>query len=167
MAEKETIFSSIVKYKGIFSFRDFYKFCYDWVTEEMGIDISENKYEEKISGDSKNIVVEWEGQKKLTDYFRFDIEISFEIESLKNVEVAAGGTKITTNDGSAKIKVKGILVRDYQGKFEMNAFNKFLRSIYEKWVIAARIKEYEDKIAGQCDEFLSQAKAYLDLEGKR
>ena len=167
MAEKETIFSSTIKYNGIFSFKDFYKFCYEWITEEMDMEISENKYEEKITGDSKNIVVEWAGEKKLTDYFRFDIKINFELMGLKNVEVAVGGTKVTTNNGSAKISVKGILVRDYEGKFEMSAFNKFLRSIYEKWVIVARIKEYEDKIAGACDEFLSQTKAYLDLEGKR
>ena len=167
MAEKETIFSSTIKYNGIFSFKDFYKFCYEWITEEMDMEISENKYEEKITGDSKNIVVEWAGEKKLTDYFRFDIKINFELMGLKNVEVAVGGTKVTTNNGSAKISVKGILVRDYEGKIEMSAFNKFLRSIYEKWVIVARIKEYEDKIAGACDEFLSQTKAYLDLEGKR
>jgi hypothetical protein len=71
------------------------------------------------------------------------------------------------NEGSVKLSTKGILVRDYKGKFEMSAFNKFLRSIYEKWVIPARIEEFKDKIARDCDEFLNQAKAYLDLEGKR
>jgi len=49
----------------------------------------------------------------------------------------------------------------------MSAFNKFLRSIYEKWVITSRIDEMEGKIAGACDEFMAQTKAYLDLEGKR
>ena len=167
MAEKETIFSSKVKYSGIFSFRDFYKFCYDWLTEETGVDISEDKYEEKIAGDSKNIVVKWTGERKLTDYFRFDIEVEFKISGLTNVEINQAGAKVNTNKGSVQIGVKGILVRDYEGKFETSAFNKFLRSIYEKWVISARIEEYESKIAGYCDEFLSQAKAYLDLEGKK
>ena len=31
----------------------------------------------------------------------------------------------------------------------------------------SRIDAMEDKLAGGCDEFLGQAKAYLDLEGKR
>ena len=167
MAEKETIFSSAVKYVGIFSFKDFYKFCYEWITEEMDIDLSETKYEEKLKGEEKEIIVEWEGGRELTDYFRFDIKAIFEIRGLKNVEVMQSGKKIKTNDGSIKLKMKGILVRDYKGKFEMSAFNKFLRSIYEKWVITARIDEYQGKIAGYCDEFLSQAKAYLDLEGKK
>ena len=167
MAEKETIFSSEVKYAGIFSFKDFYKFCYEWITEEIDIDLSETKYEEKLKTDEKEIIVEWEGEKELTDYFRFDIKARFEIRGLKNVEIPQAGKKIKTNQGSIKLKVKGILVRDYKGKFEMSAFNKFLRSVYEKWVITGRIEEYQGKIAGKCDEFLSQAKSYLDLEGKK
>jgi len=168
MAEKETIFSSIIKYVGILSFPDFYKFCYEWIKEETGMDpLNEIKYEEKLKGDEKDIIVEWEGEKELTDYFRFDTKIKFEIRGLKSVEIVQSGKKIKTNQGDVKLTVKGILVRDYKGKFEMSAFNKFLRSIYEKWVIPARIEEYEVKIAGDCDEFLSQAKSYLDLEGKK
>jgi len=168
MGEKETIFSSTIKYVGVFLFKDFYKFCYEWIKEEMGMDpLSEIKYEEKLKGDEKELIIKWKGEKKLTDYFRFDTEVRFDIKALKNIEIVQNGKKIKTNDGSVKINIKGILVRDYKGKFEMSAFKKFLRSIYEKWVIPARIEEYEGKIAGSCDEFLSQAKSYLDLEGKR
>ncbi len=168
MAEKETVFSSKTKYVGIFSFKDFYKFCYEWITEETRMDpFNEIKYEEKLKGDEKEITIEWEGERELTDYFRFDMKIKFEIKALKTIEVVQNGKKIKTNEGSVKITTKGILVRDYKGKFEISAFRKFLRSTYEKWIITARIDEYKGKIANDCDEFLSQAKAYLDLEGKK
>jgi len=167
MAEKDDIYSSKVKYDGIFSFRDFYKFCYEWLIDETKVDLSEKKYVEKIKGSSKDIGVEWEGSKKMTEYFKFDIKIKFRILGLSEVEINDGGRKIKTNKGSVEISIKGTLVRDYDGKFETTAFRKFLRAIYEKWVIASRITEYEDKIAGACDEFLEQAKAYLDLEGKK
>ena len=168
MPEKETIFSSTIKYEGIFGFKDFYKFCYDWLKEETGLDpLKETKYEEKIAGDKKEIKVEWKGEKKLTDYFRFDVEVKFEIKNLKEIEMNQGGSKIKTNDGSVKVEMKGILVRDYAGKFETTAFKKFLRSIYEKWVIPSRIDEYQAKISTDSDTFLNQAKAYLDLEGKK
>ena len=167
MAEKDTIFSSEMKYVGIFSFRDFYKFCYDWIEEEIGIKMSEKKYEEKLATDSKGIIIEWEKSKKFTDYFKFEMKVKFTVRNMKEIEINQGGKKIKTNSGDIKIKVEGILVRDYEGKFEINAFNKFLRSIYEKWIITSRIEQFEDKIIGACDEFLGQAKAYLDLEGKR
>jgi hypothetical protein len=167
MAEKDTKFSSKVKYNGIVDFPAFYKFCYDWLDQEVNLDLSEEKYSEKIEGDAKNIDVAWVGQRRLTDYFRFDVKVEFRILGLTKLEIVQDGRKIKTNKGSVEVKMKGILVRDYQGKFDVNASRKFMRSIYEKWVIPARIEEYENKIIGDCDEFLSQAKAFLDIEGKR
>jgi hypothetical protein len=168
MAEKDTIFSSKMKYSGILSFRDFYKFCYDWLKEETRMDpLTEEKYEEKIEADAKKLSIEWVGERELTDYFRFDIKVEFRITNLKKVEVVQGGRKVSMDDGSVEIKLKGILVRDYDAKFESTASKKFMRSVYEKWVIPSRISEFEGKIASDCDEFLGQAKAYLDLEGKR
>ncbi len=167
MAEKDTIFSSEIKYGGVFSFKDFYQFCYEWLTDETMLDVEEEKYEEKIKGDEKEIKAEWKGSRKMTDYFKFEMKIIMEAKALKNVEAMREGVKIRTNQGSVKIKVKGILVKDYDNKFEGTAMKKFLRGIYEKWVIKSRVDEMEDKIANGCDQFLGQAKAWLDLEGKK
>ena len=167
MAEEETIFNSKVRYKGVFSFKDFYKFCYDWLKDETGLNIRENKYTEKIEGTAKKIEVEWEGEKKVTDYFRFDVKVKFKAENLKEVEMPQGSAKVKTNQGAVETEIKGTLVRDYEGKFETTAFKKFMRSVYEKWVIPSSIEEYQTKISEDCDKFLNQAKAYLDLEGKK
>ena len=166
MPEKDTIFSSKIKYIGIFLFKDFYRFCYDWLTDETDLLISEDKYTEKLDGDSKNIDIQWTGIKKVTDYFKFEVKVVFRIIRLTNVEINRNNVKIKTNEGSVEIRVKGTLIKDWQGKFEAKAFRKFLRSIYEKWVIPSRIEQFEEKLIGDCNEFLSQAKAYLDLEGK-
>ena len=130
MPEKDTIYSSKIKSVGIFSFTDFYKFCYDWLIDETGLTVKESKYVEKLSGDSKNIDIKWEGNKKLTDYFRFDMTIEFKIIGLTKVEINRGGEKIKTNEGSVEVKVKSELVRDYEGKFETGGYRKFLRGIY-------------------------------------
>ena len=167
MPEKETVFSSKIKSTGIFSFKDFYKFCYDWLKDETGLTVKENKYTEKIEGVAKKIEVEWEGEKKLTDFFRFDTKVKFKVDNLKEIEVPQGGSKVKTNQGAVEIEIKGILVRDYEGKFETTAFKKFMRSVYEKWVIPSSLEEYRTMIAEDCDKFLNQAKAYLDLEGKK
>jgi len=167
MAEQEQVFSSQVKYDGIFDFKDFYKFCYEWLVEEVGLDVEEGKYVEKVSGSSKNIDVKWEGQKKLSDYFKFVAKVDFRIINLSKVEMNQGGMKVSTNKGSVEIKAKGILVRDYEGKFETSATKKFWRAIYEKLVIPNRIVQLENMIIGKLDEFLGQAKSFLDLEGKR
>ncbi|MBD3247344.1 hypothetical protein GF378_01860 [Candidatus Pacearchaeota archaeon] len=167
MTEKETIFSSSLKYQGIWNFSDLYQFAYDWLVEEFDLWLTEGKYVEKLKGDSKNVDIEWEGVRKVTDYFMYQVKIKFRIIALQKVEVERNGIKEKTNKGSVKISVKGVLQRDYQGKFESGAIRKFMRSLYEKWIIPSRIEDYEEKLADKCDEFLAQVKAYLDLEGKR
>jgi len=166
--ERDTIFKTSLKKVGIFDFKDFYKFCYQWVVEEIGnwTTFSEDKYSEKIKPKGKEIDVEWNGTKKITDYFRFDIKVVFEVKYLNEIEIVEKGKKIKTNEGEVKLKVEGYLVRDYDGKFEKTASLKFLRSLYEKWVIKSRVDQFEGKVFGDCNEFLSQAKAWLDLESK-
>ncbi|MEK6757609.1 MAG: hypothetical protein AABX88_00630 [Nanoarchaeota archaeon] len=167
MGESSNIFSSKMKYDGIFSFSEFYKFCHEWLKEEAGLSISEGKYAEKLSGDAKNIDVEWKGEKKVTDYFKYEVKVVFKIIGLKNVEMMKGGAKIKTNTGSVEVSIKGNLIKDYEGKWEKDAFKKFLRGIYEKWIISSNVEAMENKLVSDCDEFLGQAKAYLDLEGKK
>jgi hypothetical protein len=166
--EKSVIFSSNVKYVGVFNFRNLYSFMYDWLEQETQLDfIMEEKYEEKIKGPEKDVIIKWTGDKKLTDYFKYTFKMEIVIRQLKNVEINQDGKKIKTNEGSVQLKVKGILHRDYEGKFEKSGFLKFIRSVYEKWIISSRVDEMEGKLSGDCDEFLAQAKAYLDIEGRK
>ena len=103
----------------------FYKFCYDWLKEETGLSVSEGKYSEKLSGDSKNIVVDWTGTREMSDYFKFEAKISFNVTGLTTVEITQDGKKIKTNKGSVEIGINGTLVRDPKGKFEKTGFQKF------------------------------------------
>lgn len=167
MATKDKIFSSKVKFKGFFNFADLYKFCYDWLSEEEGFGVAETKYVEKLSGNSKDIDVEWVGTKNVNDYFQFEFKAKFKIIGLEKSEIIQDNKKIKTNNGSVEISMDGLLVKDYQGKFETNAWNKFTRAVYERWVISSGITAMEEKLSSICDGFLSQAKAYLDLEGKK
>jgi len=168
VAEKDQLVSSNISWKGVFSFSDFYQFCYDWLTQETDLSpFSEDKYAEKLVGNAKDIEIKWTGFKKFTDYFKEEIKVKFEILGLVDVEVEKHGAKVKANKGKVKVIVKGTLIRDYDGKFEKDAFRKFLRSIYEKWIIRSRIDQFEGKLSNDCDEFLNQAKAFLALEGKR
>ena len=167
MAIKSQVFSSKVKHRGIFNFADFYKFCYDWLNEEVGLDVAEKKYTEKIGGDSKEIEIEWDADRKLTDYFKFEVFLKIKIDGMKKVNVKQGEANVQLDSGSVEVELKGTLIRDYDAKFERSAWDKFLRGIYEKYIIASNIEATEEKIIMDCDIFLSQVKAYLDLEGKR
>ena len=133
MVAKDTIYSSKAKYVGVFSFPDFYDFCYNWIMSEIEPnDFSEKSYSEKIVGDGKNIDITWEFSKKLTDYFKFNGKIKFRTIMMKKVELNQGGRKIKTNQGEISIDVKGILVRDYQNKFEFPDIKEIEEQIQQK-----------------------------------
>jgi len=166
MAEKDTIFSGRVIQKGIFNFKDFYSFAYDWLIGE-GYNVTEKKYEEEISGDSKKVEIKWEAKKKISDYFTFLIKVHWRFLQLKEIEVVKEGKKEKMNSGTAEIKPQAILVKDYEHRWEDQPIWKFLRGIYDRYIIKSRIDEYEDKLKEEIEEFLAQCKSYLSLEGKR
>jgi len=164
---KDTKFTSAVKYAGVFDFKEFYQFCFKWLKNEIDLTVVEDEYEEKVKGSEKELKIKWTGTSKVSDYFHYQVKVEFEIKRLAEVEINQGGRKIKTNQGEIKIKMKGIIDKDPKGQFDSTATTKFWRGIYETFIIPSRIKEYEDRLIDKCDEFLGQAKAFLDLEGRK
>ena len=165
MAEKDTQFSGKIKQKGIFDFRKLYNFSYDLLREE-GYRIQEKNYTEGIVGDNKKTEIKWIALKKVSDYFRYMIQVDWLVLNMKNVEVQREGKKIKMNSGEVELRIKGILIKDYEHKWEDNPFFKILRGIYDRYLIRSRVEKYEDNVLDETEEFAAQVKAYLAIEGK-
>lgn len=165
MAEKDTQFSGKLRQKGIFNFRDFYNFAHALLKEE-GYRIQEKNYTEGIKGDSKKIEIRWVALKKVSDYFRYMIQVDWLVLNMKNVEVQKEGKKIKMNSGDIELRIKGILIKDYEHKWEDNPFFKILRGIYDRYIIRSRLEKYEDNVLDETEEFIAQCKSYLSIEGK-
>ncbi len=166
MAEKDTIIKGKLKQKGIFNFKEFYTFTYDWFTNE-GYKITEKAYAEEITGDSKKIELEWQAKRKISDYFQFLIKTRWQVLGLKNVEVQREGKKIKLNSGQVEINLIGVLIKDYEHKWEDKPIWKFFRGIYDRYIIKSRIDKYEAKLKQEAEEFIAQAKSFLVVEGKK
>jgi len=165
MVEKDQVFVGKIRHVGIFGFKEFYRFCYMWLVDKEYW-VTEKKYTEKIKADGKEVEIEWLALRKISDYFRFNLKVVWRIVGMKDVEVTKNGDKLTMNKGDAEIKVTAILEKDYEHRWENNAFFKFLRTAYDRYLIRGRIEDYENKIYEETDEFLAQAKAFVALEGK-
>ena len=165
MSELDIVFNGKVKQRGIFDFQELYNFTYNWFVDKDYL-ITEKVYTEKAKEDGKEVEIEWEAKRKISDYFRFVIKVNWRILGMKDVEVMREGDKVKINKGYPEIKVRAILEKDYEHRWEGNAFLKFLRGVYDRYIIIGRIEKYEEKIYEETDEFLSQVKAFLALEGK-
>ncbi|MEK6820148.1 MAG: hypothetical protein AABX71_00365 [Nanoarchaeota archaeon] len=166
MVEKDLVFTGKVKQKGIFAFKELYKFCYVWLVDKEYW-VVEKGYTEKIGAEGKDIEVHWEATRKISDYFRFYLKIDWMILGMKNVEVEKNGVKVGMNKGYPEIKITAILEKDYEHRWENKAVLKFLRGLYDRYIIRARIEKYEDQIHEEGDEFLAQVKSFLAIEGTR
>jgi hypothetical protein len=167
MSEKDTIYSGKIKDKSaIFDFGELYGFIYTWFIDE-DYKFQEDQYSEKVTPKGKEVEIDWTAKKKISDYFRFAFKIKWRILGLKDVEVEKDGAKVKMNKGSLEIKITAVLEKDYENNWEKSPFLKFLRNIYNKYVIRGRIDLYEEKIYSQADDILAEIKAFLSLEGER
>ena len=165
MAEKDKVLTEKIKRVGIFNYKDTYQFVYNWLNEE-GYGVEEKKYVEEIQGDAKKIEIIWTAGKKVSDYFKNELKLSWSILGMKNVEVEKDGKRIKMNDGSFEIKISGTLVKDYQSTWEKNPTSKFLRGVYDKFIIEGRIEQYQDNVAGNVHDLINDLKSFLTIEAK-
>ncbi|HJO14423.1 MAG TPA: hypothetical protein QGG70_00020 [Candidatus Pacearchaeota archaeon] len=165
MAEKDTIFKGRLKQKGIYNFKDFYEFLYDYFTDE-NYDIAETKYVEKVEGETKDLEIIWNATKEVSDYFKYEINLTWVILGMKKVKVKKDGQEIYMDSGTLEIKFTASLVKDYENRWENNPFLKFMRGIYDRYIIRSRIDDYEIKVWEEINEIIAQAKSYLAIEGQ-
>ena len=85
---------------------------------------------------------------------------------MKDAEVEQDGKKISTQKGEVAIEFKAELVKDYEERWEDNPFWKFLRGLYEKYIIRTTVDEYEDDLEDDVKEMIKDVKAFLQLGGR-
>ncbi len=166
MAEKDLVLKERVEHSGLFDFSGLYSYVHAWLKEE-NFGINEDKYSEKVSGNKRDLLIEWKATKKLSDYFKLEIAVKFEISEMTEVEAEIDGEKKKMNKGKASIELKGTVIKDYDGKWETSAFSKFMRDVYNKYVIPSRVYEINNMVEGNVRKLKDQIKAYLELSGRR
>lgn len=166
MAEKDQVTKEKVEHSGIFDFKEVYSFANGWFREE-GWDLEEEKYSEVVSGNKRTIKFDWKATKRLSDYFKHEIKCKFEVKDLEDVEVEIDGKKKRTNKGKISIEIKGTLITDHENKWEVTPFYRFLRDIYSKYVVPARIESHQGKLVSDVISLKEELKAFLELTGRR
>lgn len=163
MAIKHKVSEGIVKSTSLFDFKETYKFIFAFLSD-YGYDVKEKSYSEKIKPEGKEIEIKWDAGKNITDYFKFVVEIDWLIVGMAAVELQKEKIKIKLNRGDIRIRVRGFLERDYERKWETTPFLRFIRDVYDKYIIKNRIGELETMIREETDELIAQLKSYLALE---
>lgn len=168
MVEKDKILVEEFRFNGVANFKDAYDHAHGWLSDE-DYDITEEKYEEVAQpGEAKELRIKWVALKKTTDYFRINLEINWQLLNMRDVEVEINGEKKKMNKFSElKINIKGSLEKDYSAKWGAKGFNRFLKELYNKYIIPQRTEEIEDKVRSITRDFKEEMKAFLNLSARR
>jgi sigma54-dependent transcription regulator len=164
MSEKDSVYRGKVVQKGIFNFKDVYAFLYDYLVDE-NYDVDEIKYVEKISGDAKNLEIIWNCTKEVSDYFMFEITLTWGVLGMKKTKVKKGKQEVVMDSGTVDIKFTAAIIKDYENRWENNAFLKFMRGLYDRYIMKSRIDVYGVKVWEEVHEVIGQAKSFLAIEG--
>lgn len=167
MVEKIQVLKEKLNHSGIFNFSELYSFMHGWFKSEL-YGVNEEKYGEKLSGSARDIAFEWKAVKRISDYFKIEHTIKVEVSGLTDVEVEIDGKKKKMNKGGIAMEIKAVMVKDAKNQWdESNPVYKFLREVYDKYIIPNRIEGMENKIEADARAFKDEVKAYLELSGKR
>lgn len=167
MVEKDQILKEKLDHSGIFNFAELYSYMHSWLKDKL-YGVNEEKYSEKISGNTRDINFEWKVTREISDYFKFEHIIRVDVTGLSDVEVEIDGKKKRMNKGKIAIEIKGNIVKDPKNTWdETRPIFKFFREAYDKYIIPGRIIAMGDKVEEDVRAFKDEVKAYLELSGKR
>jgi len=165
MAEKDKVHNGKIKQEGIFNFKDFYEFLYDYLTDQ-NYDVVELKYVEKLKGESKDIEIIWIATKEVSDYFKFDIRVHWLIYGMKKIKAKREGEELIMDNGTMELRFDAWLVKDWENRWENRPFWKFLRGVYDRFIVKSRVDDYGIKLWEESIEVINQAKSFLAVEGQ-
>jgi len=167
MSELDKLIKTRIKHTGIFDFKELYRILYEWFIDK-DYDFNEKNYKEVVQpGNAKEIELEWECVRKVSDYFKYHIKAKWHIVGMTTIEVEIDGVKKKMNQGQFELIVECTLIKDYEDRWVTNPFFKTLRTFYDKYIIRESVTQYEGKLIGEMEEFVAQAKSFLALSGKR
>lgn len=168
MPESTKIWNGKVVHAGVFDFKETYRFMYEWLRAHDYL-VLEKKYTEKINArDIKFIEIRWTCYRKISDYFRFRMQLILKCPHVSSAEIQEGSLKVKRDKGEIEIRFDpGVFLdKDYENRWGKNGVLNFFRNLYDKYIIRSRIIYYEDLLKDESDEFSNQIKAFLVLSGK-
>lgn len=148
-----------IKKKAIIDMDSVYNCIADWGTS-YDIDFAETTYKHK-----EPIQHVWEGEKKLTPYFKMTFKVHMWLFGATDVDVKLNGKKVKRTKTTISILLKSDLILDYNEAFEKSFFHKKLEKIYNEFIIKPIVTKHKTMIYKWTYELHDKLKELLEMEG--
>lgn len=147
-----------VSLEGIFNLADLYHLIKDWL-EFNGYNFFEKEYIDTLAESGKTMSVTLVGDRKVNDYAKMNIQVKIKVENAKEVEFKKG----TGLKGKITIGFESFVERDYEKEWEKNFLLRFIRAVYDKFIIKEKLDEYHNELDDETQGLYHKVKAFLNM----
>jgi hypothetical protein len=144
-----------IRFTGVFDLDRLYSELCNWL-KTHDYDFYESKHADKDNPRGKEIQYVIEGEREVTDYFKYYLKMFLFIQYLNPVSD-------NLVKGVVKLNFSGYVALDWAGKWGHTAFTNFLFKIYNNHVIKAKIERHRSILFGDLSEFQDVAKDVLEF----
>ena len=145
-------------YEGVFDFKELLEIIKEFC-DKRGYDIDEKLYNNKVKGDFKNTSIKWTADRKIDDYNKCVVKLTINLNDYKEGHV--DGRKVV--DGNLKIIFNGEVERDYDEKWKKSPTKKFLRALYEKYIVESKQDKVNSSLKNLIDDLKNEIRLYLKV----
>ncbi len=141
-----------------FDMNQLYKLGRSWFGKH-GYDFFEKEYVSSQREDAKNASIKWEAEREVDDYVKFHIEVRIKFKNLREVQ----GKKKVLNSGEVSFSIEAYLAKDYEARWEKGFMSKFIRGVYDMFVIRGKIDKDKQRLDREAREFFNEIRMFLKL----
>lgn len=159
----EVIEGQIIKHIGLFDFNGILDTINAWFSKH-NYDFFQKGHSQKPKPAGAYFEGTWKGTKEVTEYVRFNLQIDIWLRDMQDVAIEKDGKTKKINKGNIEITFNSSMDKDYKDIFsnrkgETTEFYKFVREMYEKYIIKSNMSSYEDKLLDETQDFIEAIKS--------
>ena len=129
MAEIDYVVREIkLNYSGVLNLKELYGLIRAWLNEK-GFFVMEKEHEGSESEEGDSIRTKFESFRKVEEYTKYFIKITIKANFLKET------TEQYYYKGDFTVTFESWLEKDYENRWEENAFMKLMRGVYDKFIV--------------------------------
>ena len=152
-----------VTFSGTVPFDTLYKTIHKWFTQTYKYDSFDEKEHKTLkTPQGKNLFFKWQSKRIMTDYIIYVIDLEVVIKNM--VEVKRKESNEKCYKGDYTFTFSGFIMKDYEDTWSRYAFVKFMREVYDKFLIGSKMIGFEKELLSDMNKLRAELKAFLNLQ---
>ena len=151
-----------LNYQGLFSMEELLGVIDRWLAEK-GYEKYDKKNYETVFEDSRQLEVEMEPWRNITEEVKFVLKINLLITGLKDTVILKDKHREKLNEGKMLFTFDAIMETDLRYRWEGKGWLQFVRTLFDQFIYKGQQDRFEVLVAQEVEELYYALKSHLNL----